>query len=82
MKALLFALMATAALGAGTARAQETKAHQHEHVQPPPVPEEKVDEKAEHKEMCACCRKDGDSTDAKAAMMDKMKDMMKKEKKS
>ena len=71
MKTLLIAVTAAFAIAGGTARAQETKAHQH--MQTPAATEQKADDNAEHKEMCACCKKDG----GMAAMQDKMKDMMK-----
>ena len=71
MKALFVATIAMLTLGAGIARAQEPKAHEHEHAQPPAVAEEN-DDKAEHKDMCACCMKGG-----MAAMQDKMQDKMK-----
>jgi hypothetical protein len=78
MKTLFLALIATLAIS-GTARAQEPKAHEHEHAQPPAVADQTAgDEKAEHKDMdmCMCCKKDGDT-----AMQDKMKDKMKDMKK-
>ena len=75
MKALFLALVTTLTLGTGVARAQETKAHDHEHAQPPAVPEQKADGQPEHKDMCACCQKDGMAA-MKDAMKDKMKDMM------
>lgn len=78
MKPLLFAFITTLAL-AGAARAQEPKLHDHEHAQPPAVAEQK-DDKAEHKEMCACCRKDGDTAgmkDMKDKMREKMQEKMK-----
>jgi hypothetical protein len=79
MKMLFLTLVAAFAIG-GTARAQEPKAHDHEHMQPPAVADQKAgDEKAEHKDMkdmCMCCKKDGDT-----AMQEKMKDKMKDMKK-
>ena len=76
MKTLLLTFVAALAIS-GTARAQEPKAHDHEHAQPPAVADQKDgDDKAEHKDMkdmCMCCKKDGDTD-----MRDKMKDMKKK----
>lgn len=72
MKTLLIALTASLAIAGGTARAQETKGHEH-HTAPPAAAEQKADADADHKEMCACCKKDG----GMAAMQDTMKDMMK-----
>jgi len=72
-KTLLFTFIAALAL-AGSARAQETKAHDHEHGQPAALADQKADDTADHKDMCACCKKDGDDM---AAMKDKMKDKMK-----
>ena len=68
MKTVFLAVIATLAI-AGTARAQEPKAH--EHAQPPAVVEQKAGE-AEPKDMCMCCMemKNGDK-----AMQDKMKAM-------
>lgn len=45
MKILPYAFIVTLAI-AGAARAQETKAHDHEHAQPPAVAEQKADHKA------------------------------------
>ena len=81
MKPLILAAVAALAI-AGTARAQEApKSHEHENVQPPAVAEQKADEaKAEH--MCMCCMMDKmDKKDTHAAMQEKMKEMMKNEKK-
>lgn len=70
MKTLMLVITASLAIAGGTARAQETKGH--EHNMPPAATEQKADENGEHKEMCPCCKKDG-----MAAMQDKMKGMMK-----
>ena len=72
MKTLLLAITASLALAGGTAWAQETKDH-HDHSQAPAASEEKAGDTAEHKEMCACCKKEGGGM---AGMQDKMKDMM------
>jgi hypothetical protein len=77
MKMLFLTTLVTLAIAAGTARAQEPVAHEHEHAQPPVVAEQKAPDAdaatPERKEMmCACC-KGGD-----AAMKDKMQDKMKK----
>ena len=74
MKTLLLVITASFAIAGGTARAQETKGHQHN--MPPAASVEQKDDNAEHKEMCACCKKDG----GMAAMQEKMKDMMGKTK--
>jgi len=78
MKTLFLALIATLAI-AGTARAQEPKAHEHEHAQPPAVADQKSAGEAEHKDMCMCCMdmKNGDKTmqDKMKAMQDKMQGM-------
>lgn len=73
MKRLLIVLAGAMVLTIGTARAQEPKAHEHEHSQPPAVAEQKADDTGEHKAMCACCA----DKDKMAAMM---KEMMNKEK--
>lgn len=44
MKTVFLALIATLAI-AGTARAQEPQAHEHEHAQPPAAAEQKADAK-------------------------------------
>ena len=67
MKTAFMAAIAALVMAAGTARAQEPKAHEHEHNQPPAVAEQKADEKAEHGAMdCMGMMKD---------MQAKMKDM-------